>query len=122
MRRHTRRLFPIPIKLLIWINGIWRSVKGNRNCLGCTQRKKSRNAITRTGIVPAAATVKMKRISRTTCGTVHDVHFARYANFFPTAIQLRHRVLPCGTNGGSRSLSLFPALQHNPFDLRRQHR
>jgi len=81
MRRHTRRLFPIPIKLLIWINGIWRSVKGNRNCLGSTQRKKSRNAITRTGIVPAAATAKMKRISRTTCGTVHDVHFARYANF-----------------------------------------
>ena len=45
------------------------------------QREKRRNAITRTGIVPAAATAKMKRISRTTCGTVHDVHFSRYAKF-----------------------------------------
>jgi hypothetical protein len=45
------------------------------------QREKSRNAITSTGIVPAAATAKMKRISRTTCGTVHDVHFLRYAKF-----------------------------------------
>ena len=35
MRRHTRRLFPIPIKLLIWINGIWRWLSVIEIGLGC---------------------------------------------------------------------------------------
>jgi hypothetical protein len=68
------------------------------------------DAITRTGIVPAAATAKMKRISRTTCGTVHDVHFARYAKL--TAIQLHHRsyrMEPMAVREAVR-LSFFPSL------------